>query len=423
MQSYAVHFPKEVHVSSKSHTHTWKRKEWRDPQESFPSDPPVERVLSSQWTDDLIIDGGNHGPAVRRGLSTNGPDLGGDFWAKKRLYSASSTLGGETHFAASSNPTATGTPHEVSQQWIYPEVHNGHWPDDDGSSGAQMDAYGTTAIARTVPTKPQADLGSFLGELREGLPRAVGLSLTGRARARKALNAGDEYLNVEFGWKPLIRDVRAFARSVQNASSILKTYHAGSGVPIKRSYEWPIELDTTVDTQPMWLGPLMSGYMYRSIPYVQVERTLTKRVTRWFKAVYTYYVPPPDTPERYLSDANQLLGAKLTPNMLWNIAPWTWAADWVSNAGDIAANLTYLGTDNLVIHHAYVMERTEVTLRLAYKGSGVYKSHPEEQIIVQEFTLHNKLRKRATPYGFGLNWDGFTPKQLAILGALAISRT
>lgn len=71
------------------------------------------------------------------------------------------------------------------------------------------------------------------------------------------------------------------------------------------------------------------------------------------------------------------------------------------------------------------MEHTTVKVRysLDLPGGDVYKTHPGPHFFTQEFTTELKYRKAGTPYGFEIDWPEFSAKQLAILGALGISRS
>lgn len=405
----------------------WRR--WELPYGNYPTTPPTSDVQYEQghMYADLLVSGGNHGRAVRRGLNRYDPDRGGNFHVEKYDYQEQLLPGGELHFTSDTNPNKTGAPHYIGQQYPYRHTWNsGHYPASKASSDAKLIAYGTTGIARTLPTKPKADLGTFLGEAREGLPKAILISSTGRARTQRALNGGDEYLNVEFGWAPLVRDVRSFAKAVVNSEKYLQQYREGSGKLIKRRYEWPTEFTIQEGSQGIqYPQPLLAGALYgpNSRP---LRKTLTTvKVERWFTASYIYYTPlaTDSVANSHVAKAQYLLGARLTPSTLWNLAPWSWAADWVSNTGDVMDNLSAIFVDGLVIHHAYVMERSVHEIKYWMECSNTWKTYPGDHVISQTFTRTTKKRLRATPYGFGLSWDGFTPRQLGILAALGVSKT
>lgn len=400
----------------------WVPPYWRGPTSTSPTE---QGVLNQSWTNDLLLSGGNHGWESRRDFRGEGSDKGGPFLVHKRSYEENILNNGEdAHFSWFTDPSVEDSPYFLTNQWPWKDQFNsGHFPVPTASSDQELQALGTTAIARTVPTKPKADLSTFLGEMREGLPFISGFARTGEARARQARNAGDEYLNVEFGWKPLLRDVYAFANAYKRSSELLKAYHNGAGKLIRRRYRWPTKLEIKEEslgyTYPV---PLLHPWNYGGGP-LELKCTISQKIERWFVASYVYDVPRQGDPFRNINDVDYLLGVKLTPEVLWNLAPWSWAADWVANTGDIMSNLSSFATDSLVMHHAYVMEhRTTTNKYWMHVPEYYWHSHPAERIISQTFTGETKKRIGATPYGFGLSWDGFSNRQLGILGSLGISR-
>jgi hypothetical protein len=72
---------------------------------------------------------------------------------------------------------------------------------------SNLESYAAVQYGRMAPSVGEFSLSTFLGELREGLPRLVPDLLT---RAKTAKAAGGDYLNVEFGWKPLLNDCAAW---------------------------------------------------------------------------------------------------------------------------------------------------------------------------------------------------------------------
>lgn len=279
-------------------------------------------------------------------------------------------------------------------------------PSDD-----QLDAMGTTAIARTEPTSPAFDLSTFMGELmREGLPHLPGQATRDKVKLARA--SGSEYLNLEFGWAPLVRGIKDFARVVRDSDEILRKYQEGSGKVIQRSYEWPTESASSIVMCNHSMQPPVGFFTGGG----EFQYAFQKR---WFEVEYIYHVPTGssanDKFRRFGSNARKLLGADLNPEVLWNLAPWSWAADWFSNAGDVMHNISALGTDGLVIRNGYVMCHTgKVTERW-----GVFN---QTHLQTQTRTVETKLRRKATPYGFGVDFSSLSARQVATLAALGLSR-
>lgn len=290
----------------------------------------------------------------------------------------------------------------------------------------QIDANGTTAIARVEPTNPTFSLSTAIGELRnDGLPSIVGLQ-TLRDRSNLARKAGGEYLNVEFGWKPLVSDLRNLAKAVKESHETIHNYRAGSDKKIRRRYEY----DTNEFTRFYKSGSGGAGPMYfHGFGSVTDSRFTgtgflheNYRQRRWFSGAFRYHVPVSDDMlgkmEGWYSNSRKLLGIELTPEVVWNLSPWTWAVDWFTNTGDVLHNISAMGRDGLVMQYGYSM--AETIKQSTYQGSwSCY-----DGAHAASYTKYTKTASRriATPYGFGFNMSTLTNRQTAILAALGLSR-
>jgi hypothetical protein len=287
---------------------------------------------------------------------------------------------------------------------------------------------GTTAIARCQPTNPVSSLSGFLGELtRDGLP-AAGSELL-KNRIKRFRDLGSDYLNVEFAWKPFVSDIRKFLYAIKNSHEILDQYERDSGRIIRRGYKFPPivatygpgVLNPYQPAQPAGMVPQF--WRNQSAPLMEVD-TSTKRY--WFKGAFTYYLARGDSTfgkmERWAQEADKLLGIKITPDVLWNLAPWSWFSDWIFNFGDVLSNVTAFSSDGLTMPYGYIMAELSWKRRL-YMDGIQFSDGVQRDRIWQDFTTTVKSRQKATPYGFGLNPTvDFTARQWAILGALGLSQ-
>jgi hypothetical protein len=162
--------------------------------------------------------------------------------------------------------------------------------------------------------------------------------------------------------------------------------------------------------------------------WTQAGRTVTQHDTKktWFSGEFIYRFPAVDaSPVRKLrANARQLLGFDLSPETLWNAAPWTWLTDWVANTGDVLANVSAISEDDLVMRYGYLMQ--EATRRYVHVHRGVRPNYAAMVIpstITGETSYTVKSRIGASPYGFGLTFTNFSGRQLAILAALGITRS
>jgi hypothetical protein len=117
--------------------------------------------------------------------------------------------------------------------------------------------------------------------------------------------------------------------------------------------------------------------------------------------------------------ADKLFGISLTPEVLWNLAPWSWAVDWFSNTGDVISNLSDWASDGLVLQYGYMMEHTVSSYTYSMSPTGIYRGVPAPPV---SFVTETKIRRRASPFGFGINLSALSARQNAILVALGLSR-
>lgn len=309
------------------------------------------------------------------------------------------------------------------------------YPPDKSSNKDSLDEVGATAIARCKPTNSTADAATMLGEvLLGGLPKLVGASLwkdKTRDARRLSRRGANEFLNLEYGWLPMAADMSDIALAIYTADATLKQYQRDSGKMVRRRYSFPPVYESsfsTVDSSAAEYLPVFSASRFRhnlGSPgrVVRERQTLT---TRWFSGAFTYYLPSGGNTYGAMTRdalyAKRMLGLDLSPETVWNLAPWSWAVDWFSNAGDVVSNLSDWMTDGLCLRYGYVMESVDSRDTYTYVGPGTLKRYagPPPSITFRRMT---KQRRRANPFGFGLTWNGLTPIQLAIAGALGISRS
>lgn len=300
-----------------------------------------------------------------------------------------------------------------------------YWnPVVSASDDQSLFAWGGTAISRCAPTNPHSQVLTALGELyRDGLPSAVGV------KTLRDRDVGGEFLNYQFGIAPLLSDIRKLHKSLTESQKILNQYLRDSGRMVRRRYDQPESIETSVTTKTGFAGlgtPILVTYLYRGSDTSGATRvsTTTIKSKRWFKGAFTYYAQLPTgrlaSIERRLQEYNHLLGILPTPAVLWNLTPWSWAADWVFNIGDVLNNVSMMQSDGLVLLYGYVMEHKTITRE--HHCFGYSLSNGDNVNSVNRFTSEVKTRRKATPFGFGLKLEEFTPRQWAILTALGLSR-
>jgi len=311
---------------------------------------------------------------------------------------------------------------------IYPiNPTGGVFPPSIHSSNATLDRMGATAVSRCKPTKSAADAGTALGELlKDGIPHLVGSQLW-RSRTLRSRQAAGEYLNVQFGWRPLVHDVKSFVNAVIKAQKLLIQYERDAGRVVRRKYEFPIERKVSEESgfsAYTWVNPTAQNYMNLQSPLGTYSKITETYRRTWFSGAFTYHLPTGydsrNEMDRFSLLAEEILGLQLDPEVLWNVAPWSWAVDWFSNTGDVISNISDVANEGLVMRWGYIMEHT--INKVTYKPVTTSLRDRKAQVSPLVFVTETKVRRRANPFGFGLNWDGLSPFQLSIAAALGISR-
>jgi hypothetical protein len=367
----------------------------------------------------------------REALIKAGLDAGGDFFTQKK-------------FIKSPNPgtrtISTGVM-DYGQFSEYSAVFKGgvlpggmpvplSFPASGASSNADLDKWGTRAIALCSPTNQTANLLTALIELyHDKLPHLVGAALW-RAKTLTFRKGGEEYLNWQFGYKPLANDIASFANGVADFDRLCKQYERDAGRIVRRRFSFPPQssYDSTrlASSALPVLYPMSSDLVDLQNPArgaTYRESRVTTR--RWFSGAFSYWLPDDfyrkTDFEKHVFLANKLLGIHLDPETVWNVAPWSWAVDWFTNAGNVIHNVSQLLEDSLIVRWGYVMEHTiaqDTYYQLAPSGFKGGVGVPDPLILVTA----TKQRRRATPFGFGTLLTGLTARQKAIMAAIGSTR-
>jgi hypothetical protein len=352
------------------------------------------------------------------------------------------------------NFTLSGLPATISASQIQSKYNSMVIPSRD------LNSYGATAINRFSPLNPGASLGQTIVETyREGLPQ-IPVNLLKRVRdflkspdltsgvqdmisgkSPTLQSAGKDYLTVVFGWKPLLSDLRACYDTWNSLNTKLAQIIRDNNKGIRRRGK--LYSNTEVSTPTVVGGSIgfNQGFANQTAdpipPEVNAASQTTKTETTyeniWFAGRFRYYIPDV-TDDRWTDRAKlALFGLNPTPALLYEVMPWSWLIDWFSNVGDVISNLSSNGIADLMIDYGYVMrhykkvteyDHLSVQTRISGNLKGkleIKRSFPQSHfktLIIEE----SKERVVATPFGFGLQIDDLSARQLAILTALGLSR-
>lgn len=263
---------------------------------------------------------------------------------------------------------------------------------------------GTHLLASTNPSKAHVQVPVFFAEMRD-LPRLV------QTAGRTILgSAGNKFLAFQFGWKPLLSDIKKmldFHDASEKRFKAFKQIRDSGG--LRRQARGPSAQAETTST--LFLSP--SGTW---TTHVSGTRTTWGSV-RWVpNALHPLPVSDPELASKARGQVLGLAAGQIVSNA-WEALPWSWLADWFSNVGDMISLL-----DNSVAvpmgGHYCIMQK------LSFSVSGAGSGLPG--------TLTGSQTNPAIDWKFRTVSSGFSPfvaslpiltgRQFAILGAISNQR-
>lgn len=307
------------------------------------------------------------------------------------------------------------------------------------SNTGSLEAQGATGWNRAKPGKPIMDLGTFLGELRN-VPSLPGRASNGgggllnylrgepakaRNRVSGAKQVGNEYLNAEFGWSPIIRDLARMLSLREELDRRMAQLRRDNGKPVRRAVTL-VSHDESAVTSSSVENPF---YPYLH-PFYHVNGsgknfTVVNQYRKdWFEAKFRYFIPDIGMSNYTGPSAAQLLGLNPSPSLVWELLPWSWLIDYFSNVGDVLSNMSDNAAENLVADYAYVMSKVSHTTTAHQSGRIDTKSGMGVVSLHTSAVYKRSLKRRsfASPFGFGVKPGDLSGSQAAILSALGLSR-
>lgn len=309
-------------------------------------------------------------------------------------------------------------------------------PTGDDTWG-DISSHGASAWKKYRPGKSTADLGVFIGEMSD-IPRMLKTTAQGfrdifvsrwgrNPRSAKTRKAANHWLNLQFGWRPFLSDLRKFYQTYRAMDAAIEQIRRDNGQWIERGGSVEFNEDRTVLSSSLTTHksyPALPDQFVPGWPNSVPTRgshliTLDKGVRVWFTARFRYYIPEIESVVWRKKAVAQLYGLEVNPALLWELTPWSWLVDWCSNVGDVFSNMDTGLAQNLTAKYAYVMGTTEEKVVVISKPlfvDGKARTH------TWEYLFKRKQRVEANPFGFSLSWDLLSPRQWSILGALGITR-
>jgi len=260
--------------------------------------------------------------------------------------------------------------------------------------------YATQLQARTNPSRPYVDIPVQLAEMAE-LPLLVK-----KAGDSVIKNHASDFLWLQFGLAPLIRDVQKlvkFADAVHRRMDEINRLKGKTG--LRRS----IDLDSlTASTSN---NIVMNSFM------IYVERMCETVGQRNIRG-HARWMPDVDfskiTQREMVALAKRsLLGVTWDFSTMWEACPWSWLIDWFSNVGDFLK-----ASRNIIPAHCiglWLMRHTHCDSRTDQWSSD------EHRLDATHVTKDRKERYYVST-GLTAQFPFLTGSQLGILTSLAIMK-
>jgi len=297
------------------------------------------------------------------------------------------------------------------------------------------------------PKLEKAGLGVAALELRDA-PDMLKTTGQGFHQAWKALGGrpgeimqpkkiADQFLNQQFGWRPFINDLRQIHDAYQNSRKYIDEITRNNNTWVRRArtvshveQSNPILTIPNPGVQPWVTGmdgmctPTAVPGVGTVIGYAKLSEEFDTLV--WAVGTFKFYRPefdasladydsPWNAMQRYL----KLYGVQCNPSTIWKATPWSWLADWFTNAGDLVQRVTDIADDQVTSKYMYLMQHH--IRRFRFKGTIFFTDGATN--LDWSRIAEIKQRERAyNPYNFCLKWSDLTPRQLAILASLGVSR-
>lgn len=301
-----------------------------------------------------------------------------------------------------------------------------------------MAGWGDKAYSRTKPRIQSSGGFVFAAELRDA-PRMLKQTshifhstwrmmngrTTGRIMSPKSV--ADDFLNAQFGWKPFLKDLGDFDYVIQNYSKLAASRKERNNKWIRKRV--PLKTDV-VDSHMIdggagyKLDPFLPLDFFTSPPHWTLEERTVTQVSgvgsfKYYLSEFDATLPDFDSGWNQMMRVMAVSGFRINPSNVYKATPWTWAVDWVTNLGDHIDHYNDTLMDNVACKYCFVMQ-SQVKER---KFTCVLPFH--SGTICLSFTQNIETKQRdvaASPYGFSLDWADLSPTQIAIAGALGISR-
>jgi len=251
-----------------------------------------------------------------------------------------------------------------------------------------------------------------------------------------AKTLGSEYLNVSFGWTPLMNELAGVIKHFMTLDRLL--YY--DSTRRHRGWDGPSVSSTTAVANAIVCSTQSSNMLsYTADQNTQLENgAISGSVNDYVLWSQDYRlsarfagIARPSRSANYFNEKAlavlENLGIVNDPDLIWELTPFSWLADWAINIGSGMENATYYSPSNggRSIDYAYVSTKT-----VSVRERQVLNLNPQPSTTIQRIhkgkssiTTVQTDRRRVSPFGIGVDLSGLTSGQFGILVALGLAKS
>jgi len=299
------------------------------------------------------------------------------------------------------------------------------------------------SVLTTLLELVRGDVPGILKNLRQHFANITNLKYVSKNGLKdSATVVGGSFLENVFGWQPILRDVNSSIQVLTTLDALLfpedNTRRTFNRVI---SENWGTSESSVSRLSGFGLFNPLGGVQNRgtainwstgsdtanATSLTNIPATYTAKEVVDFRctARFNTGLVPNDRNNGHLDRLQELLGLQLTPQVLWDLTPWSWLIDWFANIGTVVENISNLHMSNIILNYAYSTCRSNATSGVWQRPTVITSGSGIRAItgnFITTYSYDQKVRLKASPYGFGAALSSLNGNQWAILVALGLAR-
>jgi len=271
-------------------------------------------------------------------------------------------------------------------------------------------------VAGTNPSRPTLGIPMWAQNIAQ-LPKMVkklGDLILSPGNALKPKGFAGEYLGVQFGWLPLIDDLKKlldFQNHVLKRNKELAQLYSGKGLRRRLKFA-----DDTTSSAVTGTIPGQVAVTVTATSSVEVKRRMWGTI-HWYPTTPPLYHPD----DHKWNNLTNRLVAGATPEGLakglWDVLPWTWLIGWFTNLGKYTLAHSWTVPAN---HSGGCLMREAIGTWTA--GDATVNAGTGKVYHYGQLTRSLKTRAVSSTVSVGVNMPYLDMFRLSILGALFVQR-